>query len=51
MKLKDTLYISGLRNNLLSVAKITDNGYTVMFRKHHVTVNRFDGSVALTVTK
>jgi len=38
----------GLRNNLLSVAKITDNEYTVTFRKHHATVNRSNGSIALT---
>jgi len=37
-------------NNFLSVAKITDNGYTVTFRKHHATV-RSDGSVAFTATK
>jgi len=36
-------------NNVIS--KITDNEYTVMFRKHHATINRSDGSVALTVTK
>jgi len=42
---------TALRNNLLSVAKITDNGYTVTFRKHHARVNRSDDSVALTATK
>jgi len=36
--------------NLLFVAKITDNGYTVRFKKHHAIV-RSDGSVALTATK
>jgi len=39
MKLKDMLCVPGLRNNLLSVAKITDNGYTVTFRKHHATMD------------
>jgi len=51
VKLKDTLCVPGLRNNLLSVAKITDNGYTVTFRKHHAMVNRSDGSVTLTEIK
>jgi len=51
VKLKDTLCVPGLRNNLLSVTKITDKGYTVTFRKHHATVNRSVGSVTLTVTK
>jgi len=47
VKLKDTLCALGLRNNLLSVAKIINNGYIVTFRKHHTTVNRSDGSVTL----
>jgi len=51
VKLEDMLCIPGLRNNILSVAKITDNGYTVTFRKHHATVNRSDGSIALIATK
>jgi len=51
VKLKDTLCIPGLQNNLLSVAKITDNGYTVTFRKHHAMVNRSDGSVILIAIK
>jgi len=51
VKLKDTLCVPGLRNNLLSVAKITDNGYTVTFRRHYATVNRPNCSVALVATK
>jgi len=51
MKLKDILCILSLQNNLLFVAKVTDNGYTVTFKKHHATVNRPDCSVALTATK
>jgi len=35
----------------LPIAKITDNGYIVTFTKHHATVNRPDGSLALTATK
>jgi len=48
-KLKDTLCVPGLQNNPLSVAKITDNGYT--FKRHHATVNKPDGSIALAATK
>jgi len=35
VKLKDTLFVTDLRNNLLSVEKITDNGYTITFKKYH----------------
>jgi len=46
-----TLCVPDLRNNLLSVTKITNNGYPVTFRKHHAMLNRSDGSVALTTKK
>lgn len=39
-----------LRNNLLSVSNIIDNGYTVKFRKDRATVNQKDGSVVFTAT-
>ena len=51
VKLKNALYVPGLRNNLISVSKVTNNDYTVTFAKTHATVNREDGSVALTATK
>jgi len=51
VKLKGMLCEQSLRHNLLSVAKITDNGYTVTFRKHHATDNRSDDSIAFTATK
>jgi len=51
MKLKDTLCVPCLRNNLLSVAKVRNNGYTITFKKHQAMVNRSDGLVALTATK
>lgn len=51
VKLKNALYVPGLRNNLLSVSSVTDNGYTVTFKKNRATINRKDGSVVLTATK
>jgi len=51
VKLKDTLCVPDLRNNLLSVSKVTDNGYTVTFNKHRTTIKRRDGSIALTTIK
>ncbi|KAL0117638.1 hypothetical protein PUN28_008790 [Cardiocondyla obscurior] len=44
VKLKNALYVPELRNNLLSVSSITDNGYTVKFEKDRATVNRKNGS-------
>jgi len=38
VKLKDTLCVPDLRNNLLSVSKVTDNGYTVTFNKYRITI-------------
>lgn len=51
VKLTDTLYVSELRNNFLSVSSVTDNGYIVTFRKDGATINRKNGSVVLTATK
>lgn len=51
VKLKNALYVPELRNNLLSVSNITDNGYTVTFGKDRATVNRKDGSVVFTAPK
>lgn len=51
VKLKNALCVPGLRNNLLSVSSVTDNGYTVTFAKDRATVKRKDGTVVLTATK
>jgi len=51
VKLKDTLCIPDLRNNLLFAAKVPDNGYIVTFTKHYPTINPPDGSLALNATK
>ncbi|CAK9830520.1 Retrovirus-related Pol polyprotein from transposon TNT 1-94 [Anthophora retusa] len=51
VKLKDTMCVPELRNNLLSVACVTNNGYNVTFEKNRAVITRKDGSVALTATK
>lgn len=51
VKVTNTMYVPELRNNLLSVSSVTDNGYTVVFNKDRATINRKDGSIALTATK
>lgn len=51
VKLKDTMYVPALRNNLMSVSTITDNGYIVVFDEYRATIKRRDGSTALTATK
>lgn len=47
IKLKDTMLVPRFKSNLLSVSRMTDNGYTVTFKKKHAFVNRQDGSAAL----
>lgn len=38
INLTNTLYVPSVTTNLLSVAKITDNGFTVLFRRNEATV-------------
>jgi len=45
VKLKDTLCVPGLRNNLLSIARVIDNRYIITFKKYHATINQPNGSV------
>lgn len=47
LQLKDVLYVSDLRTNLLSVSKITDNGYEVKFRKEDAIVTDKNNTVCL----
>ena len=47
VSLDDTLHVPGLRSNLMSVAKITDRGYDVLFRKNEALVLNNDGDVKL----
>lgn len=50
VKLEDTLFVPELRNNLLSVSSVTENGYTVTFNKEQAVIKRQDGSIAVTAT-
>ncbi|KMQ83288.1 transposon ty5-1 protein [Lasius niger] len=47
IKLKDAMLVPQFRSNLLSVSRMTDNGYPVTFKKKNAFVNRQDGSTAL----
>jgi hypothetical protein len=38
MRLDETLYVPDLRSNLLSVAKMTEHGYEVIFRRNEAIV-------------
>lgn len=45
------MYVPELRNNLSSESSVTDNDYTVTFKRDQATNNQKDGSVVLTATK
>lgn len=45
--LKDTLLVSDLRTNLMSVAKITDNGLKIIFRETKVVVIDAHGNTVM----
>jgi len=47
IRLKDILHVPDLRTNLISVSKITDNGYDVIFKKENATVIDRNGDVKL----
>lgn len=51
VKLKDTLFVPALRNNLMSVATITDHGYKVIFAGDGAVIKRKDESTVLTASK
>ena len=51
IKLQNTMCMLQLRNNLMSVRRITENDYAVIFHKDCAIVKRRDGSVVLTATK
>lgn len=48
VEFKDTLYVPDLRTNLISVAKITDNGYNVNFTRDVAVLVDKNGKVRLT---
>ena len=47
VELRDTLFVPDLRTNLVSVAKITDRGHTVVFRRNSALVADEDGNVRM----
>lgn len=47
IKLCDTLYVPDLRTNLMSVGKITKNGYEVLFKKNNALVFGPDNEIKL----
>lgn len=47
MSLSGVLLVPDLRDNLLSIAKITDNNFEVTFKKDHAVVIDRDGNVKL----
>lgn len=47
IEFEDALYVSELRSNLMSVAKITDKGNSVIFRNKEAIVVGRDGRVKL----
>ncbi|GLV49856.1 hypothetical protein CBL_20985, partial [Carabus blaptoides fortunei] len=46
-KLSKVLHVPDLRTNLMSVSKITDNGYEVTFKKNSAFVKNANGDVTL----
>ncbi|KOC63381.1 Copia protein [Habropoda laboriosa] len=51
IKLSNVMWVPEFRNNLLSVSRITDNGFTVSFNKHSAIIKRKDGTIVLTAQK
>lgn len=49
--LNDTLFVPDLRTNLISVSKITDNGYTVDFSRDFARIRDSNGNVRLKATR
>lgn len=47
INLRNTIYVPEFRNNLVSVARITESGYSVNFGKNIATVRRKNGTVAM----
>ncbi|XP_076686075.1 uncharacterized protein LOC143378147 [Andrena cerasifolii] len=47
IKLKEAMFVPSFKNNLMSVSKITKNGYRVTFYKDSAKITRPDGSLAM----
>jgi len=51
VKLTNTIYVPGLKNNLISIPQITKNGFKVIFYKNLAVVKRNDGTTAMVAQK
>lgn len=51
IELRDTLFVPDLRLNLLSISKITDNGYRVLFEKDAAKFITSNGDTLLIANK
>ena len=51
VKLKNVLFVPDLRNNLISIPSVTENGYEVKFDKNSACVKRNDGSTVVFAPK
>jgi len=51
ISLPNVLYVPDLTSNLLSVSKITDKGYTVVFRKHDAVITNTNDEIILKANK
>ncbi|KAG8237677.1 hypothetical protein J437_LFUL015555 [Ladona fulva] len=51
VEFKDTLYVPDLRNNLVSVSKITDKGYSITFKEDFAVVSNPNGEVTMTAVR
>lgn len=49
--LQNTLHVPNLRTNLLSVSKIVDKDYTVVFTKNHAHVKDKNGTLKITANR
>ena len=45
MKLRDVLYVPGLKKNLVSISTIEDGGFWVTFRDGHVLIHPKGSSI------
>lgn len=51
VRLENTLHVPDLRTNLLSVAKIVDKGYQVVFNSNQASVKDVKGNIKLTAER
>ena len=49
MKLRDVLYVSGLKKNLVPISTIEDRGFWVVFRDGHLLVHPKGSNITSTL--